>query len=82
MVRRVLHGIIRGKTIELLDDVDLADGQKVEVELSRVYPTSDTIGECFNRTEGALKEDPEWDSIMQEVEGSRKHERRSQWIEE
>ena len=35
-------------------------------------------GEGFLRTEGALADDPHWDSIMEEVQQARKIERRRQ----
>jgi hypothetical protein len=37
-----------------------------------------TPGEGFLRTEGALADDPEWDSIMEEIHQARKVERRPQ----
>jgi hypothetical protein len=83
MIRRVLHGIIRGKTIELLDHVDFVDGQHVEIELRGVASAAgDQSGKGFQRTEGALEDDQEWDGIMAEIEQSRKQERGSQWAEE
>ena len=79
MIDRVLRGIVHGNTIELHDKVDLADGERVEIVLRRVLSPAGRSGEGFLRTEGALADDPEWDTIMQEVHQLRKLERRPQW---
>jgi hypothetical protein len=75
---KVIHGKVHGRTIELAEDLGLAEGQDVEVAV-RTLPASPTRtpGEGFVRTEGALADDPHWDGIMAEVHRSRKLERRS-----
>ena len=79
MTNKVIRGVIHGRTIELLGDVGLRDGEEVEVVVCRVQsPTSGLPGEGFLRTEGALANDTEWDAIMDEVHRSRKLERRPQ----
>ena len=76
MIRR-LHGKAHGRTIELDEDLDVADGQEVEVQV-RTIPKSDRApGEGLLRTEGALADDEEWDGIMAEIYQARKLERRS-----
>jgi hypothetical protein len=76
---KLLHGVVRGKTIALEEDLGLADGQVVELTVRAVAPpTSRQPGEGFLRTEGALADDTEWDAIMEEIYQARKHERRSQ----
>ena len=65
---KVIHGKVRGKTIELTEDLELTDGQEVEVSVRMVpaIPTRKT-GEGLLRTEGALADDPHWDAIMEEI---------------
>jgi hypothetical protein len=72
---RILHGKVRGKTIELEEDLDVAEGQEVEVQVTIVQPAR-KWGEGILRTAGALADGPYWDSIMEEIHQSRKVERR------
>ena len=73
---KILHGKIRGRTIEINDDLGFNEGQDVEVQV-RLLPTSARQpGEGFLRTEGALADDTEWDGIMEEIHQARKVERR------
>ncbi|MEX0867446.1 MAG: hypothetical protein WD030_08805 [Pirellulales bacterium] len=78
---KTVHGIIRGKTIELSEDLGVAEGQAVEVQVSVVDP-SKTWGEGIKRSAGALADDSEWDRIMEEVHQSRKLERQTQMDEQ
>lgn len=67
------QGIIRGRTIELAEDLGVADGQQVEVQVTVVgapMPRAD-----ISRTAGALADDDEWDAIMDEVHQARKIDR-------
>ena len=73
-VTKTTHGKIRGKTIELAEDLGLAEGLEVEVSV-RAVPARQP-GEGLLRTEGALADDPHWDAIMAEVHRARKLERR------
>jgi hypothetical protein len=73
---KVMHGKVHGRTIELDEDLGLADGQQVQVQV-KVLPTSPKWGEGLKRCAGALADDPEWDVIMEEIHGARKLERRS-----
>jgi hypothetical protein len=76
---KILRGTIHGKTIELTGDAGLDDGQEVEIVISPVIRRKERQpGEGFLRTEGALADDPHWDSIMEEVRQARKIERRRQ----
>ena len=74
---KVAHGKVHGKTIELDQDLGIADGQEVEVQI-KVLPPATTWGEGILRTAGALADDPYWDAIMEEVHRGRKLERRQQ----
>jgi hypothetical protein len=66
-----IHGIIHGKTIELLDDPGMVDGQRVEVLLRPVVSLGSRI-EAILRTAGSMAEDTEFDAVMGEVERDRK----------
>ena len=72
MTRRV-HGKVHGKTIELDEELGVAEGQEVEVTVrvvSSIKPTR--TGEGFLLTEGALADDPYWDAIMEQIYQERK----------
>jgi hypothetical protein len=71
---KTLTGIIHGKTIELNDIPNVADGAEVEVVI-RVSRPKRQPGEAFSRTEGALANDVAWDAIMDEVQQARHIER-------
>jgi hypothetical protein len=68
---RTIHGKIHGKTIELDEDLGVAEGQEVEVQV-RVIARATRPGEGFLRTAGALADDKEWDGIMEEIYQERK----------
>ncbi len=75
---KTLHGKVHGKTIELEEDLGVAEGQEVEVQIKVISKPANKTGEGFLRTEGALADDEEWDVIMEEIYRSRKLERRPQ----
>jgi hypothetical protein len=74
---KTLHGRVHGKTIELDEDLGVADGQQVEVEIRIIQPTR-KWGDGILRSAGALADDTEWDAIMEEIHQARKLERRPQ----
>ena len=74
---RTVHGVIRGKTIELDEDLGLAEGQDVEIIL-KTARTQRTWGEGILRTAGALADDPYWDDIMEQIHQDRKRDRQPQ----
>jgi hypothetical protein len=78
---KTLHGKVHGKTIELDEDLGVAEGQEVEVQIKVISP-SEKWGEGILRTAGALADDPDWDAIMEEVHQARKIERRPQTEDE
>ena len=69
---RTIHGKVHGKTIELEEDLGVADGQEVEVQIRVIPKTGGKPGEGFLRTERALANDTEWDGIMEEIHGERR----------
>jgi hypothetical protein len=74
---RIIEGVVHGRTIELLEDPGVGEGQKVQVVLS-IASTDQPWGEGIRRTAGALADDSDWDAIMAEVHEGRKRERRQQ----
>ena len=72
-----MHGRIWGNRIDLAEDLGLADGQEVEVEVSLPTPAG-KWGDGILRTAGALADDPYWEGIMEEIHQSRKIDRGSQ----
>ena len=75
---KTVHGVVHGKTIELDEDLGVAEGQEVEVQVKMIPMSAQRTGEGFLRTEGALADDEEWDAIMEEIFQARKVERRPQ----
>jgi hypothetical protein len=78
---KTIHGRMHGRTIELDEDLGVAEGQEVEVQVRIVQPAR-KWGEGILRTAGALADDPEWDTIMEQIYQDRKVERRPQLDEE
>jgi hypothetical protein len=78
IMTKTLHGRIRGRTIELDEDPEIADGQEVIVQVKIVPVPSRKTGDGILRTAGALADDTEWDAIMEEIYRARKLERRPQ----
>lgn len=78
---KTVHGKIHGRTIELTEDLGLAEGQEVEVRVD-VVPAGKTWGEGILRSAGILADDPDWDDIMEEIYQARKQARRPQMEEE
>ena len=73
---KIVHGKVHGRTIELDQDLGVAEGQEVEVQVKLIAKSPRKPGEGFLRTEGALADDTEWDAIMEEIHQARKLERR------
>lgn len=69
---KTIHGTVHGKTIELDEDLGVAEGQEVEVQVKVIPKKSRTPGEGLLRTVGALADDTEWDGIMEQVDLERK----------
>ena len=72
---KTLHGKVHGRTIELVEDPGVAEGEEVEVRMKVIPKTQRKPGEGFLSTEGALADDTEWDDIMEEIHQARKLER-------
>ena len=76
-MKKIIHGKIHGNTIELTEDLGMADGQEVEVHVKAIQPEQ-KWGDGILRTAGALADDPYWDAIMERIHQERKLERRPQ----
>ena len=68
-----LRGVIHGKTIELITDPGLKEGQEVEITL-RPMTKANTLGAGLQRCAGALADSwqAEDDSILEQIQDSRK----------
>jgi len=78
---KTIHGIVHGRTIELDEDLGVAEGQPVEVQV-KVSRSTRPWGGGILRTAGALADDPHWNGIMDEIHQTRRLERRPQMDEE
>jgi len=78
---KTIRGRIHGKTIELDEDLGVAAGQEVEVQVT-VVQTARKWGEGILRTAGALADDTEWDGIMEQIYQDRKLNRGPQMEQE
>ena len=81
MTIKLARGVVHGKTIELTEDLGLAESQEVEVGVE-VVPAGKKLGEGILRSAGILAHDPDWDDIMEEIYQARKQARRPQMKEE
>lgn len=73
---KIIQGKIHGRTIHLAEDLGLAEGQDVEVQV-KILPPARKWGEGILRTAGALADDPHWHAIMETIYRERKLERRT-----
>ncbi len=74
---KIVHGVIRGKTIELDEELGVADGREVEVQVKVIEPAANW-GEGLRRCAGILADDwsAEDDRILEEIHQSRKEDTR------
>jgi hypothetical protein len=73
-VTRTLHGKVHGKTAKLDEDLGVVDGQEVEIRVKVISKPGKKTGERFLRTQGALADDEERDTIMEQVYQERQGE--------
>ena len=78
---KTLHGKIRGKSIELDEDIGMADGQEVEVQVTLLQPGK-KWGEGILRSAGGWAQHPELDDVFEKIQRDRKIERTPQMSEE
>ena len=67
------HGTVYGKTIELDEDLGVAEGQEVEVQVTIVPTIRKRAKVCYGH---ALADDLEWDAIMERIHQERTLNRR------
>jgi hypothetical protein len=73
-VDRVTHGIVRGRTIELAEDLGLPDGDQVEIVV-RTAPGSETWGDGIRRSAGGWINHPEVDAALEQIHQQRRNDR-------
>jgi len=74
-MNKTLHGKVHGKTIELEEDIGVAEGQVVEVQVRVVEPCR-KWGEGILRSAGGWMDHPELDVIMEKIQQERTLNRR------
>lgn len=76
---KTVHGFIRGKTIQLTEEVGLPEGQEVEV-LVKTIPPGQPWGEGLRRCAGALADQwtEEDERILEEIYQERKRDSRQE----
>ena len=74
---KTAHGTVHGKTIELDEDLGLAEGQEVEIQV-KVVSSQQRWGEGLRRCAGALANDwtDEDDQILEEIHQERQRDAR------
>jgi hypothetical protein len=66
-----INGKIHGKAIELDEDLGVADGQEVQVQVT-IVPPARKWGEGILRSAGGWVDYPEMDAIMEKIHQGRK----------
>lgn len=74
---KIVHGTVRGNTIELAENLGVAEGEQVQVQITVVKPAGNW-GEGLRRCAGALANEwtPEDDRILAEIYADRKQDSR------
>ena len=68
---RTFHGRVRGQTIQIDEALDIADGEEVEVVVTRTK-TPPPWGEGIRRSAGAAANIPDYDDVFAQIESERK----------
>ncbi len=68
---RSIHGKLRGRTIELAEDMGLADGEDVEVVVTLASPRP-ASGEGIRRSAGVAVDNPDFDDVFEQIAKERK----------
>jgi hypothetical protein len=66
-----VQGIIRGNTIELLEELSLPNGVKISLEIPDNLIQKKMAWEQFDTLIGAWKNEPELDDIFSEIDRER-----------
>jgi hypothetical protein len=67
---RTVHGVIHGRAIELDTDLGIADGQRVEVQVTPA-PSESPWGEGILRSAGVAADVPGFDEAFEQIQGER-----------
>jgi hypothetical protein len=70
---KTLHGRVKGKIIEIVEEHDLMEGEEVLVVIKKA--PAKQVSERMLRAAGSLAGMPEWDEAMAAVQRERKMER-------
>ena len=68
---KTFHGKVYGQSIQIDEDLDIADGEEVEVIVRRTK-ASPAWGEGIRRSAGAAANIPEFDDVFARIEQERK----------
>lgn len=68
---RTFHGKVHGQTIQIDEDLDIADGEEVVVIVTRTK-TPPVWGEGIRRSAGAAASIPDFDDVFTQIETERK----------
>ncbi|HET6880042.1 MAG TPA: hypothetical protein VFI31_07795 [Pirellulales bacterium] len=74
---KTVQGVVHGKTIQLDDDLGVAEGERVEVKVRTIEPAAQW-GDGIRRSAGGWAGHPEMDEVMERIQRERKLERRPQ----
>jgi hypothetical protein len=68
---KTIHGRVQGRTIQLDEDIDLPDGEEVEVVVTATKANA-SWGEGIRRSAGAAADVPGFDEVFEQIERERK----------
>lgn len=68
---KTVYGKIHGKTIELDEEMGIADGEEVEVIVKPTKPRK-VWGEGIKRSAGIAADEPEFDEVFKQIAQDRK----------
>jgi hypothetical protein len=69
------HGVVHGRTIEVEEDLGVAEGRRVELQV-RIVAHRAAWGDGSHRSAGGWANCPETNSIMKTIQRGRKRKRR------
>jgi hypothetical protein len=73
---KTVHGTVHGRTIQLDQDLGVADGQEVEIQV-KLISSPPTWGAGILSAAGGWAEFPEMDAVFEKIYAQRQVERRS-----
>ena len=73
---KTVHGTVHGRTIQLDEDLGVAEGQVVEIQV-KLIPSPPTWGAGILSSAGGWDEFPEMDRVLEKIHEQRQVERSS-----